>query len=84
MCFPRKAGLGRYNGTREQWQAAYQHARIRLRQGLEPDAKYSGIEWKAQLIVAHDRSDVIDPLTIDVQARLFSQRLIAELILEEA
>jgi len=79
MCFPRKPSLGRYHGSRLQWQQAYREARIAAAQGIPPDPARSGIVWKAQLIVAYDRPR-LDDLALPVQGRLAAQRLINEVL----
>ncbi|MEQ1965560.1 hypothetical protein ABLA30_00555 [Xenorhabdus nematophila] len=82
MCFQRKAGLGRYNSARPEWLAAYRNARCMRNSGKEPDASLSGIAWKAQLIVAHER-DRIDNLAVPLEARLIAKNLINEILAEE-
>lgn len=80
MCFPRKAGLGRYNATRAQWAKAYRHARVRQRRGEAPDAATCGIDWKAALIVAYERDEHADPLNTPLEGRLASKRLIDDIV----
>lgn len=79
MCFPRKASLGRYNANRTQWKRAYREARCKIGDGCSPNHLLSGIEWKAQLIVADER-ERIDPLTIPVLNRLAAQKIIEEIL----
>ena len=80
MCFPRKLSLGQYSGSRFDWQKAYRAARISARNGREPNPKHSGIQWKADLIVAHERGESADPLACPVAGRLAAQRIINELL----
>ncbi len=82
MCFPRKPSLGRYNTPRRQWTAEYRAARVRHREGKGPDPATKGTEWKAQLIVAFDRSEVCDPLTIPAAGRLQAMREVAAVLAE--
>jgi len=82
MCFQRKVGLGRYNSTRPEWLTAYRNARCMRNSGKEPDASLSGIAWKAQLIVAHER-DRIDNLAVPIEVRLIAKNLINEILVEE-
>lgn len=82
MCFPRRACLGRYNGTKAMWRAAYRAARLAAqRGGGKPDPRLTGLPWKASLIVCYER-DAIDHLTIGAPAKLASTRLIEELLAE--
>lgn len=80
----RKSGLGRYRAGRTEWRAAYRLARLLIGGGAKPNAILQGVEWKAQLIVAHDRSDIVDPLMLPVSVRLDAQRMINEIIAEES
>lgn len=82
MCFPRKASLGGYKGTRDEWAAAYRSARAKARSGGEPDPATDGIVWKAALIVAFERHDYNDPLTYSICTRLATKRLIDEITSE--
>ena len=82
MCFPRKPSLGQYNSGREEWRVAYRIARHRARVGCLPNPRHSGIQWKAELIVAHDRCDMADPLMCPVAGRLEVKRLIDEITVE--
>lgn len=75
MCFPRKPSLGRYNGSRAEWRKAYRAARIGARRGKEPNPKHSGLQWKAELVVANERSEWVDPLVCPVAGRLEAQRI---------
>lgn len=79
MCFPRKTSLGRYSGTKAQWRSAYRAARIANAQGIPPNPVNSGIEWKAQLIVAYERPS-LDPLACSVLGRLAAYRIIDEIV----
>lgn len=81
MCFPRKACLGRYNGTKAEWQTAYRAARMAAQRGSQPDPRLAGLSWKASLIVFNERN-AIDTLTIGGPAKLASKRLIEELLTE--
>lgn len=83
MCFPRKASLGRYTGTRTQWRRAYRDARLAAANGLPPDPANSGLNWKAGLIVAYDRP-ALDPLACPVHGRLAAHRFMSEIITEHA
>jgi len=80
MCFKRKPGLGRYNGSRAEWYCAYRNARVLQRDGREPNPATAGIEWKASLIVAFERNGSGDPLQGPVASRLTMNRLIDELL----
>ncbi len=82
MCFPRKASLGRYNGSRVEWASAYRSARVKARNGGEPDPETDGIVWKAALIVAFERHDHNDCLTYSIGTRLATKRLIDEITSE--
>ncbi|WP_417447060.1 hypothetical protein [Kangiella sp.] len=82
MCFPRKPSLGRYSGTRAEWHCAYRAARVAAGQGLPPNPAYSGIQWKAQLIVAYERP-LLDPLACSVLGRLAAYRIIEEIVSDE-
>lgn len=82
MWMQRKAWLGHYKGGRPEWRRAYRLARMQLKTGdevMEPHC--SGVEWKAQLIVASRNS--LDPLTISAQSRLLCKQLIDEVLAEE-
>lgn len=81
MCFPRKATLGRYAGTRSEWRLAYRNARIAARCGDEADCKLAGLAWKATLIVFNER-DGVDDLTISAPVKLDNKRLIDEILAE--
>lgn len=83
MCFPRKASLGRYSGTRAQWRRAYRNARLAAANGLPPDPANSGLIWKAGLIVAYDRP-AVDPLACPVGSRLAAYRMINEILSVQA
>jgi hypothetical protein len=50
--------------------------------GKEPDASLSGIAWKAQLIVAHERGRIDSP-AVPLDARLIAKNLIDDEILAE-
>ncbi|EOW9552614.1 hypothetical protein ACY3XD_002665 [Vibrio cholerae] len=50
--------------------------------GKEPDASLSGVAWKAQLIVDHERGR-IDSLAVPLEARLIAKNLIDEILAEE-
>lgn len=80
--FARQGGLGHYNGTREEWQAAWRRARVRHRQGLEPDPKDKGLEWKASLIVERRNAEYGDPLNISLAGRLVAKQVIDEILAE--
>lgn len=81
MCYPRKTWLGKYNASRSQWIDAYRAARCLVKAGGEPNPSLSGIEWKAQLIVAFDRTRV-DPLATPVSSRLAANKIIQEIVEE--
>lgn len=81
VCFKRNPSLGRYNGTRREWVAAYRCARVNAGEGQELDAKLDGIRWKAGLVVIFER-DSIDNLAIPLDARIESKRLIDEIVNE--
>lgn len=83
MCFPRKHSLVRYSGTRAVWRCAYRAARIAAGQGLPPNPAYSGIQWKAQLIVAYERPP-LDSLACSVLGRLAAYRIIKEIVSDES
>jgi hypothetical protein len=83
MCFPRKPSLGRYSGTREQWAIAFRNARITMKAERCPDPSLSGIAWKAQLIVAYDRTWT-DPLAIPALDRLAAKKIIDSILDEES
>lgn len=76
MCFLRKPSLGQYNVSRSDWLQAYRSARSSARKGNGPNPKHSGIEWKAELIVANERGEWVDPLVCPVEGRLEAQRII--------
>jgi hypothetical protein len=80
MCFPRKPSLGRYNASRADWAAAYRAARVLEKNGQVPDSSFSGVRWKACLIVAFERHDHVDPLVTPIKARLASKRLIDDIL----
>lgn len=82
--FQRKPGLGRYNGSRQEWTEAYRVARLGCREGKEPSPRLSGLPWKAGLIVQFDRHPWRDPLAVPVQNRLASMKLIDEIVDYEA
>lgn len=84
MCFPRKPTLGNYNGNRTEWIAAYRAARIDYKKGIEPNPSFTGIRWKAGLIVAYERQEYLDTLTHPVANRLESKRLIDKILREDA
>jgi hypothetical protein len=81
VCFQRKPSLGRYNGSRACWQRAYRAARVAAKDGGNPKPAHSGIQWKAELIVAYERDDAVDPLACPVANRLEAQRLIDQILL---
>lgn len=68
----RKPGLGTYTGTRKEWESAWRCARIHKREGHTHDPRDSGLKWKARLIVHYERTDVCDPLAVDVRARIWA------------
>lgn len=78
--FKRKPGLGRYNATRAEWKAAYRAARIAIGQGAKPDPKTDGVAWKAQLVVAYERSGHGDRLKQPASVKLAAKRLIDEIV----
>lgn len=82
MCFPRKPGLGQYNGSRRQWRAAYRDARIAAGFGVDVPASAPSLDWKAGLIVTFERKDFADALTTPVLRRLATKRLIDEICCE--
>lgn len=82
MALARKAYLGRYNASKANWINAFRAARCLMRAGGSPDPALSGIEWKAQRIVAYERASV-DPLTIPMENRLIAHKLICEILLDE-
>ena len=81
MCFVRKAGLGRYSGTRAQWRSAYRSARCSMRRGDEADCTLTGLAWKATLVVFNER-DGLDNLTIPAAAKLAAKHIIDEILAE--
>jgi len=83
MCFKRKPTLGHYNGTREEWIAAYRRARQDYRVSRDPDSEAPPLLWKAALIVHSERQELCDPLVTPVTARLEAGRLINEILEEE-
>ncbi len=82
MAFIRKASLGRYNGSRNEWRLAYQIARQRHQAGLEPDYGCSSLRWKAQLIVFNERERQ-DPLSTPLVNRLVAKQIIDEILADE-
>jgi hypothetical protein len=79
MCFPRKPNLGQYRASRAEWRVAYRIARCRARVGRPPNPRHDGIQWKAELIVANDRNEFVDPLACPVAGRLAAKRIIDEI-----
>lgn len=75
----RKAGLGRYHGTRKEWKASWRRARGLLRLGRDPDPKDKGLNWKASLIACYERSGNADPLTFGLVNRLNAKRCVDHL-----
>jgi len=72
----RRAGLGQYNATRSEWLYAYRRARIRKKSGLKPCHLKGGIQWKAQLIIYHDREyDLLAYPKANTRERLTMQRI---------
>lgn len=84
MCFPRKPGLGNYNGSRKEWRQAYRTARIEKALGNSPNPASCGISWKAQLIVSHERDPITDSLTLPVSVRLRCIRMINKMNLKHS
>ncbi|SER94862.1 hypothetical protein SAMN04244573_04635 [Azotobacter beijerinckii] len=78
--FKRKPWLGRYNATRAEWKAAYRAARIAIGQGAEPDPATDGVLWKAQLVVAYERSGHGDRLKQPASVKLAAKRLMDEIV----
>lgn len=78
----RKAGLGKYSGTREEWVAAYREARVLRSRGERVDPSNSGLLWKAGLVVDHERS-MPDPLACSPYATLVARKIIDEIMAEE-
>lgn len=78
----RKPGLGYYNATREEWEAAWRTARIRYGNGLEPNTKNGGIMWKAELIINNER-DSIDILDFTPEQNLMTKKLIEKILAED-
>lgn len=70
-----------YHGSKQAWERAWRNARSRFKRGLAPDARFSGLGWKAQLIVSYERTS-IDPLTIDLQTRFTAYKIVQEIIHE--
>lgn len=80
MCFPRKASLGHYSGTRAEWVTAYRAARMDERAGTKPDPKHKGLRWKAALIVAFERQEHADPLAESLSSRKLASDIIDEIL----
>ena len=76
--FSRLPGLGTYKGNRADWLTVYRMARIRSRYGLQPNPRFGGLYWKAQLII--NKRHEHDPLSNGIQARLTLKRLIDEVL----
>lgn len=67
-----------YHGSKQDWERAWRNARSRFKRGLEPDPRFSGLGWKAQLIVSYERAG-IDPLTIELQTRFNAYKIIQDI-----
>jgi hypothetical protein len=80
--FARNPALGTYGGTKEEWSKAYRYARIAQREGVELSAKFTGLRWKAGIVVNHHRNcpDLI--LNTPIQ-NLICSKLIDEILSEE-
>ena len=78
--FQRKPTLGHYNGTRKEWTEAYRAARIDARNDVDCDTSVSSLRWKAGLIASFDRHSYNDPLTIPVENRLETKRIVEKLL----
>ncbi|AXZ35244.1 hypothetical protein AM374_00680 (plasmid) [Salmonella enterica subsp. enterica serovar Senftenberg] len=64
------------------WQPEFTDKTLSRKPGAVHDASLSGIAWKAQLIVAHERGR-IDSLAVPLDARLIAKNLIDEILAEE-